>query len=263
MPELPEIEHAAQQLAAVAVGKDLTAVRALHAAVRRSLPAHDAARLVGRRIEGVERRGKYQLVQFTDDILLIVHFRMAGDWQPGTVGDEPPFARAILEFSDGTAVSLVDSRALATLVVRARGDDGLPDLGLDAASPELDGVTLGRAFRRRRGSVKPVLLDQSVIAGLGNIYAAEALWHAELSPFARADILSAPDVDRLAGAIRRTIALALEDPGRYSRGEALARLSVYGRAADPCSRCATPIVRTVQAGRSTYYCPCCQREPNP
>jgi formamidopyrimidine-DNA glycosylase len=187
---------------------------------------------------------------------------MAGDWHSGATGELPRFARAVLEFTDGSAVYLVDSRAFATLLVRQRGDEGIPALGPDAGGAQLDGEALGRALAMRRGPLKPALLDQRVLAGLGNIYAAEALWHSELNPFVSARTLSTSELERLAAGIRQTIATARDDPGRYSRGEALARLAVYGREGEPCARCGSPIERVVQAGRSTYYCPRCQRLPS-
>ena len=258
MPELPEVEDAARRLEVATAGRHLHSVRTLHPAIARTFTAADAARAAGRRVEGVERRGKYQLLRLSGDLVLVAHFRMAGDWHTGALDDVPRFARAVLEFTDGTAVYLVDSRAFATLVLRPIEDDGLPLLGVDAADPALDGPTLGAALAARRGPLKPALLDQSVLAGLGNIYATEALWHARLSPFAAASSLVAAELDALAASITRTIELARDDPGRYSRGEGLDRLSVYGRAGEGCARCGTPIVRVVQAGRSTFYCPECQ-----
>lgn len=261
MPELPEVEHATQRLARSATGKQIVALRTLHPAIARGLSDGDLARVAARTVHVVERRGKHQLVHLGDDVVLVAHFRMAGDWHDGVVTEPPRFARAVLEFSDGSAVFLVDSRAFATLVLRTRGDEGIPALGVDAASAALDGDALRGALAKRRGPIKPALLDQAVIAGLGNIYAAEALWHAHLSPFAAASSLEAPQLMALADGIRRTIALAMDDPGRYSRGEGLARLAVYGREGAPCLRCGAPIARVAQAGRSTFFCAGCQREP--
>jgi len=173
----------------------------------------------------------------------------------------PPRARAAIEFDDGSAIFLVDSRALATLALRPRGDEAVPELGPDAASASLDAGALAPRLRSRRGAIKPALLDQRVIAGLGNIYAAESLWRARISPFARASALSEAEVGRLVAGIRDTITLAREDPGRYSRGDALDRLAVYGREGERCLRCGGTIARAVQAGRSTYFCPVCQANP--
>lgn len=261
MPELPEVEHAMRRLAAMATGKRVAALRALHPALARGLAGADLEQLVGRRVELVERRGKHQLLHLSDGLVLVAHFRMAGDWHDGVPHEPPRFARAVVEFTDGSAVFLVDSRAFATIVVRVSGNEQLPALGVDAASPDLDGAALACALSGRRGPIKPVLLDQSVVAGLGNIYAAEALWHAGLSPFAAAASLPGEAVDRLAAAIRQTMELALEDPGRYSRGEGLDRLAVYGRAGELCLRCGSVVARVAQAGRSTFHCPGCQRDP--
>ena len=263
MPELPEVEHATRRLESAAAGRQLRTVRTLHPAIARTFTAADAALAAGRQVEAVERRGKYQLLRLSGGLVLVAHFRMAGDWHIGAAHDVPRFARAALEFTDGSAVFLVDSRAFATLALRPSGDEGLPRLGVDAADPALDGAALGEALAARRGPLKPALLDQSVLAGLGNIYAAEALWHARLSPFAAANSLAAPELGALAAAVARTIALARDDPGRYSRGEGLDRLAVYGRAGEPCSRCRSAIVRVVQGGRATYFCPGCQPEPAP
>lgn len=258
MPELPEIEYAAERLATAVRGKTLHAVRALHPAMGRTLDPHAAAQLAGHVVQTVERRGKYQLLHLSGDMVLVAHFRMAGDWHPGRVGEVPRHARGVLEFTDGSAVFLVDSRAFATLVVRTAGAEGVPELGPDAADSALTGEKLRVQLAGRRGAIKPLLLDQRVLAGLGNIYAAEALWHAAISPFASPVDLSDAELTRLAFGIESTIAAARKDPGRYSRGEALDRLAVYGREGDACSRCTTAIARVTQAGRSTFYCPGCQ-----
>jgi formamidopyrimidine-DNA glycosylase len=186
---------------------------------------------------------------------------MAGDWEIGEPSVPPRLARAVLEFTDGTAVYLTDGRAFATLVVRPSGAEALPPLGLDAASPEVNGAYLLAALAARRAPIKQALLDQAVLAGLGNIYAAEALWHAGLSPLVPANELGLATLDRLAVAIHLTLALAQDDPGRYSRGEGIERLAVYGREGEPCVRCGTAVARLAQAGRSTYWCPGCQKRP--
>lgn len=262
MPELPEVEHAAERLATAAVGKRLVAIRALHPAVARGLDPDASAGAIGRAVVAVERRGKYQLVRLTGDLVVVAHFRMAGDWHAGRADDAPRHSRAVIEFDDGSAVYLVDSRALATLAVRPQRDDGIPELGPDAASPALTAAALGPPLRGRRGSIKVALLDQRTVAGLGNIYAAESLWRARIDPLSPSSSLSTSDVERLVEAIRDTLAAARIDPGRYSRGEGLDRLTVYGREGKPCPRCATAVARVVQGGRSTYYCPGCQTEPS-
>src|SRR5262249_30674590 len=132
------------------------------------------------------------------------------------------------------------------------------DLGLgpEPDDPALTAKALAAVLSKRRGPIKPVLLDQRVIAGLGNIYAAEALWHARISPSTPASSLSPKQVSALVKAIRRVTDRAT---GARSTDSSVSRLAVYDREGKPCRRCRTPIKRLVQAGRSTYYCPSCQR----
>ena len=258
MPELPEVESAAAALRAAAVGRRIARAHLLHPALGRRLGAEQAARLEGRAIRDVVRRGKHQLIALDDGATLVAHFRMTGDWVVGRIADPPErFARAVLELDDGTRVTLDDPRALATLVLVPAGTDALPALGMEPLDAGFTPVALRAALARRRGPIKPVLLDQRVVAGLGNIYAAEALWLARISPRARAGTLSAARVARLVRAVRGVLRRA--SAGRYWAGGGGARWRVYDRAGRACPRCGAAIRRIVQAGRSTYYCPRCQR----
>jgi formamidopyrimidine-DNA glycosylase len=210
-------------------------------------------------VESVERRGKHQFVRLDDGSVLHVHFRMAGDWEIGRAADPVPrHARALLELDDDTRVALVDPRALGTLRVHRAGDASLPVLGPEATDAGLDAETLRRAFAAKRGAVKPALLDQRIIAGLGNIYAAEALWWARISPLTPARTLGRARLERLVAGIREALARGADSPARYSSAEG-GPLEVYDREGQPCSRCGARIRRITQAGRSTYYCPRCQR----
>jgi formamidopyrimidine-DNA glycosylase len=259
MPELPEVETAVRRLRPVVVGRRLHAVRTHHPVARRALPDDVADTLAGRTVTAVERVGKHQLLALDDGSVLHAHFRMNGDWHAGLAAAPlPPYARVSLVFDDETAVALVDSRALATVVWKPAGSPA-PALGPDAASPAFDGAALGRALEGRRVAIKPALLDQRVVAGVGNIYASEALWRAGIDPRLAAGRLGPARRERLVAAVRATLADALSDAGRYQDGEALARLAVYDREGEPCRRCAAPVRRLVQTGRSTYYCPRCQR----
>ena len=264
MPELPEVEQAARTLRRAAIGRRLRAVRALHPSAKRALPPADARRLAGRQLLRVDRRGKHQLLVLDDGTTLHAHFRMNGDWDVGRVDAPlPTHARYVLEFEDGTRVALVDSRALATLRRHADGDSPLPAMGPDATDAGWDGAALRAALAGRRTAIKVALLDQRVVAGLGNIYAAEACWHAGVDPRAIASTLTRARCDRLVEGARRALGDAADDPGRYARREATGRLMVYGREGEPCARCGGRIRRIVQAGRSTYFCPRCQRGGRP
>jgi formamidopyrimidine-DNA glycosylase len=259
MPELPEVEAAARVLRDAVVDRRIVSLRCLHAATCRTVATADLARLTGRRIVDVTRRGKHQLITLDDASTLHVHFRMAGDWHVDREdGGEARHARAVLTLDDGTRVSLVDPRALSTIVVHAPGAVTLPALGPEPTDDGFSADVLGDAVRTRRGPIKPVLLDQRVVAGIGNIYAAEALWRARISPTAIANRLSPSRLARLAEALRDTLVDALAAPGRYSAGETRDAMHAYGRAGEPCSRCGSSIRRSVQAGRSTFYCPRCQ-----
>ena len=260
MPELPEVEHAARVLSRAGVGRTIKGVRVLYPAQRRHLPSSAIARLTGARISAVERRAKYQLVTTTAGVLL-VHFRMNGDWHVGRSADGlPPHARIVFDLDDGSRVSLVDSRALGSISLHdSRDSVPLPALGPEASDSALTPAVLRAALGTRRGPIKPALLDQRIIAGLGNIYAAEALWNARISPTATASALSAARASRLVDGARAALAAAEREPGRYANREATDRLHVYGREGEPCDRCGKAIRRMTQAGRSTFYCPRCQR----
>lgn len=259
MPELPEVEIAVRALRDVVVGRTIVAVHRTHAATKRAMSDASAARLVGRRIDALLRRGKHQLFVLDGGDVVHAHFRMDGAWDVGPA-DAPldRRARAALDLDDGRRVSLVDPRALATLAHHASIDDALPELGPEPTDPAFDAVVLGAALRARRGPIKPVLLDQRVVAGLGNIYAAEALWIARIDPRVAANRVAPVRMRRLADAMRAVLRDAIDAPGRYRTGERAAPLHVYDREGEPCDRCGATIRRIVQAGRSTYFCPRCQ-----
>jgi formamidopyrimidine-DNA glycosylase len=184
---------------------------------------------------------------------------MAGDWDIGRVDQPlPPQARAVLEFTDGTRVSLVDPRALSTLTLHAAGDSPLPELGPEPADAELSPASLRAALARRHGPIKPVLLDQRIIAGIGNIYASEALWRARISPRTAASSLDEKRLKVLLKEIRHVLGPAAALPGRYREVGESRRIAVYGREGKPCRRCSGPVERIVQAGRSTFHCQHCQ-----
>ena len=257
MPELPEVEAAARRFARAARGKPLARLRVLHPSLRKRIPAARAARVRGRRIARVERRGKHQLLILDDGAVIHVHFRMAGDWTVVRRGAaDPAHARAVFEFNDGTRIALVDPRALSTLSYHADASAVLPALGMEADDPSLTPAVLARALGAKRSAIKPALLDQRVIAGVGNIYAAESLWRARIDPRAPAASLTTRRLTTLITAIRASLA-GQTGAGRYADGDT-ARFHVYGRAGEPCHRCGAAIERLTQAGRSTCFCPRCQ-----
>jgi formamidopyrimidine-DNA glycosylase len=183
---------------------------------------------------------------------------MTGDWellQPDA--PLPRFTRATIVLDDAGRVALVDPRALGTLALTEPGASTLPPLGPEPLDPSFGGESLRVALVRRRGPIKPALLDQRVVAGVGNIYAAEALWEAKISPRAASNSLGRERLDRLARAIVRVLRRA--PAARYTDDARTARWRVYDREGKACQRCGAHIRRMAQAGRSTYYCPRCQR----
>ena len=261
MPELPEVERAARKIRRSVVGKVIARARLLHPSLKRRITQRALLSLRGHRITGVAQRAKHQLLMLDDDRSLHVHFRMAGDWALDHVGDElPRSARAAIEFTDGTRLLLIDPRALSALMLLPKGATPFAELGPDPWSPEFD-YALADALARRRTPIKPALLDQRVAAGVGNIYAAEALWEARIDPTTPANSLGASQVRDLAAAIRTVLDRGRAGGRRYRDGED--RFQVYDREGEPCRRCGTAIDRIVQAGRSTCFCASCQRPPAP
>jgi formamidopyrimidine-DNA glycosylase len=260
MPELPEVERAARQIRRAALGKSIASVRAIHPALKRKLSPSRSRAARGKRIEGIERRGKHQLIHLEGGDTLVVHFRMNGDWEIGVTSDVlDRFARAVIELVDGTRISLVDRRALSSITLDRKGESSLPRLGREASDPSLDASYLSDVLGRKRIAIKPALMDQAVVAGLGNIYAAEALWEAEMDPRKPAAKVSRPKLEKLVGAIRLVLSPKKRLPGRYTDKRGAGRFAVYDREGKICRRCGGAIKRITQAGRSTYFCPSCQR----
>lgn len=260
MPELPEVEAAARIARRTAQGQVVKRVRVLHRAQRKGLSDRVAGSLSGERVGSIIRRGKYQALGLSSGRWLVVHFRMTGDWAVRRVGDTTPLdahARVVIEFANGSALVLVDARALATVGVVAGAGDPFPRLGPEANGKDFTQAWLHNRLTGRRGAIKVALLDQTVVAGVGNIYASEALWRARIDPRVVASTLTRAQVAGVVRATKATIARALKGGGRYSQGTYEGRFAVYDREGEPCRRCRATIVRIVQAGRSTYYCPRC------
>jgi formamidopyrimidine-DNA glycosylase len=183
---------------------------------------------------------------------------MAGDWELDSTRDPMPrHARAFVALDDGGRIVLADPRALSTLAILPADATPFEQLGPDPFSKAFDAEWLGTALKRRRGAIKPALLDQRIVAGLGNIYAAEALWEAGISPRAVASKLAAKRREKLVAAIRTALGRGRATRSRYSESGG-GRFRVYDREGEQCPRCGGTIRRITQAGRSTYYCPTCQ-----
>ena len=235
-------------------------------------PALVAAELEGEVVAAVGRRGKYLVVRFESGRALLVHLRMTGSFRRlGNDADETAHVRAVLTLDDGTRVGYRDVRRFGTWLVVE------PDQLDDYLGTRLGAEPLGRGFgpaalaarlANRRAPVKAAILDQRTVAGLGNIYADEALWRARIHPLRPAGELERDEVRRLHAAVRRALEIGIARQGAtlrdYAqpdgrRGSMQLEFRVYGRGGEPCQRCGTPIEKTRVGGRGTWYCPNCQR----
>ena len=272
MPELPEVETVRRRLEPELAGRTLSEVEVLDFRLTAPEPVEAvAARLTGRRIESVGRRGKYLLIELDDDAALVVHLRMTGNvlWLPQAPEGPPPFLRARALLDDGSYVGYTDIRRFGTWRV---AEDGAEALLAGKLGPEPLGdwteAELARTLKGRKAPIKAALLDQRVVAGVGNIYADEALWAAKVHPEAPAGRLSRVRVARVHEAVREALQAGIDAQGASIRdfrtpdggyGSAQERFRAYGRGSEPCERCGTPLRRTVVAQRGTTYCPRCQR----
>ena len=255
VPELPEVERAVVELRRHVVGRRIASLDLHHPALARRMTLRSRRSLAGVRIVAVRRRGKHQLIDLEDGRILHAHFRMTGDWATGRSAATARYARATLTLDDGSVVILDDPRALSTIQITKRGVDPAAGIGPDADDPSLDADWMVGRIGQRRAAIKVVLLDQGVVAGIGNIYAAESLWRARIDPRRPASSLMPSELTRLLAGIRAVLHKA--SGTRYADGGG--RFEVYDRAGKPCRRCRMPIARIIQGGRSTYWCPDCQR----
>ncbi len=279
MPELPEVEVVRSGLAAALPGRTIAAVTVHHPRpVRRHTGGADdfATRLVGRTFTEPRRRGKFLWLPFTDGDALMAHLGMSGQFRlddPGT--PPPPQCRVEFTFTDGgPELRFADQRMFGGLWLSPGGAE-LPvevaHIARDLFDPLLDTEALVADIRRRRSGIKRVLLNQTVVSGIGNIYADESLWQARVHYETQADRLSRPRVRELLAAAREVMAEALAAGGTSfdalyvnvngSSGYFGRSLAAYGREDQPCLRCATPIVREAFMNRSSYLCPSCQKRP--
>ncbi len=258
MPELPEVEHAVRRLRAWIAGRTVVRAQVHHKAIRRTLTPARVRSLAGRTVRDVTRRGKHQLLHLDDGRMLHVHFRMTGDWDVVEAGAPPPkHVRLTLELDDARHVVLTDTRAFATAVL-IRSMDALGPLGPEADDPALSGAAFHAMLRGRKTAIKVALLDQRLLAGVGNIYASEGLWHARVNPRAVAGRLTLARATRVLEGVRHALGRGMRREGRYAEGDSHEFL-VYDREGLACHHgCGGRIRRIVQGQRSSYYCPRCQ-----
>jgi formamidopyrimidine-DNA glycosylase len=281
MPELPEVETVARDLRPRIMGATITGARCSWArTLRTHSPEAFAAAVTGRRVEGVGRRAKQIIVELSGDAALTIHLKMTGQlFVVPAEAPEDPYVRLVLELADGREVRFRDIRKFGKiglygrdpvsgeLVAEVGGAAVFASLGPEPLDDAFTVRDFRRRLRRRSGRLKPLLLDQSFLAGVGNIYADEALWTSRLHPLRTAGTLRPHHERHLYEAVRTILAEAVARRGSsiddYTApdgdGSMQEHLQVYQRTGEPCPRCGRPVKRIVIGARSTHFCSWCQR----
>ena len=273
MPELPEVETVRAHLEPGVVGRRFERID-IHdpRLTRPEDPLVVAAELVGERVAALERRGKYLVFRFESGRGLLVHLRMTGSFRQasGTGLPDDPYRRAVVTLDDGSDIGYRDVRRFGTWTLLEPHELEpflAARLGEEPLAPGFTARSLATRLANRRAPVKAALLDQRTLAGMGNIYADEALWRARIHPLRPARDLADDEVRRLHRAVRRALEAGLARQGATLRdyatpdgaaGSMQHEFKVYGREGEPCLRCRTPIQKIRAGGRGTWYCPACQ-----
>lgn len=287
MPELPEVETVRRGLAAVMEGRPITHVTVRRRDLRRPVPVDFAERLEGRTVVSLDRRAKYLQFHLDDGTVMLAHLGMSGRMvieHPGDAEAARPGAfkhdvsiggkheHIVFTVGNGTMIRFSDPRRFGSMDLTTEAGLArhplLRHLGPEPLDPALDGPVLAGLLTGKRTPIKSALLDQRLIAGLGNIYVCEALFDAGLSPRRGAHTVGKVRAARLVAAIKAVLLRAIEAGGSTLRdhvapsgeiGYFQHSFHVYGREGEPCPSCAAPVRRIAQGGRSTFFCPSCQR----
>lgn len=276
MPELPEVETIRRGLEGGLIGRRIAAVVVRRSDLRWPLPADFKPRLEGRQIRAIGRRAKYLLVHLDDETVWMVHLGMAGRmWLlPDAGAPAGPHDHVDVATDDGSLVRFTDARRFGMMDLTRQdalaGHRLLAALGPEPLGNDFNGPALAAALRGKKTPIKAALLDQKVVAGIGNIYACEALYRAGLSPRRSAHTVQRGRAERLSHAVRAVLEDAIASGGSSLRDYVQAsgelgyfqhRFRVYDREGEPCptAGCAAPVRRIVQSARSTFYCASCQR----
>ncbi|MES2906907.1 MAG: bifunctional DNA-formamidopyrimidine glycosylase/DNA-(apurinic or apyrimidinic site) lyase [Pseudomonadota bacterium] len=283
MPELPEVETVRRGLAPYLEGATIANVTLKRSDLRFPFPDRFARRLKGAAILRADRRAKYLLFHLSNNEVLIIHLGMSGRLRierskltqsPGDFYDSTPAStkhdHVVIDLQAQGRLIYNDARRFGFMELIAANDieKRFEDLGLEPLSAALNGKSLKKLFENKKVAIKLALLDQSLIAGIGNIYACEALFDAKVSPKKAAGKISLKESEWLSAAVKKVLKKAIKYGGSTLRdfhdadgksGEFQNRFNVYDRKGQPCPQCKTPIERMTQGGRSTFYCPRCQR----
>lgn len=272
MPELPEVESVVRGLAPLVAAK-VKDVQLSGKRLREDIPKDLGKEIQGRKITSITRRAKYIIIEFSGGVTMLAHLGMSGFFTIVEKKDvkkhlRPLHTHMVINFFDGRVLEYTDPRRFGLITMGQSVKNHLSPLGVEPLSDEFSGKMLFDLSRKVRTPMKTFLLDQSKISGLGNIYVAEALFLAGVSPLREAANLTKKEADKLALAIKKVLIKSIENEGTTlkdfrkangSEGHNQQSLLVYGRAGEKCEKCGTPILKIVQAGRSTFYCKKCQK----
>ncbi len=266
MPELPEVETVVRALRPRLVGRTILAFVSLWRRQVTPSAARVAGELRGQRVLRVARRAKFIVWELADGTALLVHLRMSGrfEWADASGPRRGPHVRAEWTLDDGALLRFCDARKFGRILHTHDLQNSTGALGPEPLDAQFSAARLHELLRHRARRLKPLLLDQSVIAGLGNIYVDESLHRARLHPLSRADQLTPPQVSELHRAIRSVLRDAIRRNGTsfdwvYPGGAMQDHLYVYGRTGQPCRRCGTAIIALRVGQRGTHVCPTCQK----
>lgn len=273
MPELPEVETVRQGLRALILNKTIANIDILWPKIVVNDQVFFKQTLLGQTFKEIDRRGKYLLFRLSHQLTLVSHLRMEGKYR--LVPQDQPLAKhthVIFNFTDGTALRYLDVRKFGRMQLIPTGAEntvpGLNQLGPEPTAATFKVAAFTTALQRHHKAIKPVLLDQHVVAGLGNIYADEVLWQSQIHPLQPANQLTTKQIQTLHQAIIAEMQRAIAAKGTTIRsytdaygasGGFQLALAVYGREGEPCQRCGTAIVKTKVGQRGTHFCPNCQQ----
>jgi formamidopyrimidine-DNA glycosylase len=272
MPELPEVETIKTELAPHVIGRSIKGVTLLwEGIVRQPSVAEFRSRITGQKIVGLARRGKYLLVNLSRGDLLIIHLKMTGALLVGRGSPEPPrFTRAIIHLDRGVSIFFRDPRKFGLMRLVKDKESVVGELGPEPLESEFTPGLLQKLLAKRQAPIKALLCDQNFIAGIGNMYADEALFAAKIHPLRMGASLSTEEIERLHKAIRQVLRAGIGHKGasveNYYRpdgttGTAHFEFKVAHGRGKNCPNCGTPIERITVRGRGTYFCPKCQLSP--
>lgn len=271
MPELPEVETVKNELSPYIIGRCVTGVTLFWDGIVKEPSLQEFySRLIGQKITGIERRGKYLLVSLSSDDFLIIHLKMTGSLLVSHTSSEPPqYTRAVIHLDNDTSIFFRDPRKFGVLRLIKDRNTIVSKLGPEPLEADFTSQLLAQILAGRKAPMKALLCEQKLIAGIGSMYADEALFAVKVHPLRSGESLSQGDVKNLHAAIRRILWAAIGNKGASvstyfrpdgTKGTAHFEFKVAHRLGKPCPNCGTPIQRLKIRNRGSYFCPRCQPE---